>query len=210
MRDERVGAVDRVRVVRLTPELARTLADEATAALTGDGRCSLRNMGTSCFASERCALAGAADAIAPMRLAALCAEPHAYAALATDDGGAVHFAGCATAAPARGCAAVPARPFGPHDLLLSHLCVADAYRGAAIGRRLVDAVLAAAPRGADTYLLVARHGLAPDAAPAVREAFGARVARLRATYAHLAFDPVDECRDYLLLRRRRAAAAAAA
>lgn len=199
MRDERVGPVDPVRVARLTPGIARRVARDATRALTGPGECSLVAMHTTCFASERCA--GGAGAITPMQLEALCAEPHAYVALADGD---ASFVGCVTAAPAAPAAAdaFPGHAFGPHDLLLSHLCVASAYRGAAVGRRLVAAVLAATPPGARTYLLVDRRGLASDARPDVREVFEARVARLRATYARLSFAPACESRGHLLMCHR--------
>jgi GNAT superfamily N-acetyltransferase len=203
MHDAAVGAVDPVRIVPLTQDVADAAAAAAARALTGDCGCSAANMRTSCFAAERCATTRGAGPIAPMDLAALCAEPHAFVALAADDA----FAGCVTAAPAAPCAReFPACAFGADDLLLSHLCVAEAQRGAAVGRRLVARVLAAAPPGAATYLRVDRRGLLPGANADVRAAFEARVARLRATYDRLEFDPAGQSADFLLMRHRRRAA----
>tara|TARA_B110000046_G_scaffold161821_1_gene175713 strand:+ start:133 stop:765 length:633 start_codon:yes stop_codon:yes gene_type:complete len=190
-----------VRVVPLTRDLATRLREQAAAAINGDGGCSLKAMTTSCFASESCASGHSA-----LQLDMLLASPHAYVAVAdvAPDGTTQlaedAFVGCVSAGPARG--SMVTRLF-PHQhsacedaLTLSNLCVADAYRGHGIGRKLVKAVLA---RDASrTYLLIARGGERhPD--PDVAAAFAQRVPRLRKTYAKLQFRPVDECAQAVLL-----------
>lgn len=194
-----------VRVVPLTPELATRLKAQAAVALNGDGSCSLRAMTTSCFASENCSAGHSA-----LHLDMLATQPHALVALsdlapdgAPLEGGDDAFVGCVTAAPAgesRLCARLfPARTFADATtLLLSNLCVADAYRKQQVGRRLVDKIVALDP---GCHLLVARTAN-PD--PQVQAAFAARVERLRATYAKLGFVVVDECPEAILMRRQGA------
>jgi GNAT superfamily N-acetyltransferase len=191
-----------VRVVPLTRELATRLKAQAAVALNGDGSCSLRAMTTSCFASENCAAGHSA-----LHLDMLATQPHAFVALSdlAPDGAPLEedaFVGCVTAAPASGsglCARLfPARTFGATTLLLSNLCVADAYRKQQVGRRLVDKIVALDP---GCHLLVART-VNPD--PQVQAAFAARVERLRATYAKLGFVVVDECPEAILMRRQGA------
>ena len=189
-----------VRVVPLTRDLAMRLRAQAAVAINGDGGCSLKAMTTSCFASETCANGHSA-----LQLDMLLASPHAFVAVADVAPDGVTrldedaFVGCVSAGPVRGSMAT--RLF-PHcdacerALCLSNLCVADAYRGHGLGRKLVQAILQlGAPR---TYLLIARGGERhPD--PDVAAAFAQRVPRLRKTYAKLHFRPVDECAQAALL-----------
>lgn len=189
----RLPRLPQVRLVPLTRALVDRLRAEASHALDGDRSCSLHAMTTSCFASETCARGAR-----PMDLEDMLLQPHAYAAV--DQTGA--FVGCVSAAPL---ASETLRRLFPHysppfgSLLLSNLCVAEAYRKEGVGRRLVDAVRAQA--GSVVHLLVARHG-ERSASPDVAAAFAVRVPRLRATYAHMGFDAVDECDDAVLMRSR--------
>lgn len=188
------------RVLPLTRELAARLRVQAAVALNGDGTCSLRTMSTSCFASEHCARGYSA-----MQIDMLCASPHAFVAVCgTCPRGTPlaeeAFVGCVSAAPA--CGGMVAQLFphvtlAPGALVLSNLCVADAYRGHGLGRKLVQAVLdVGAP---ETYLLIARTGVG-HANPDVAAAFADRVPRLQETYRKLRFHQVCECSTAALLR----------
>lgn len=189
-----------VRVVPLSGELASRLRAQAAVAINGDGSCSLKTMTTSCFASETCA-----SGLSPLQLDELLASPHAYVAVAdvTPEGAPLRedaFVGCVSAAPAREARLKTLFPdlsdVPSGALVLSNLCVAEAYRGHSLGRKLVETVLALrAPR---TYLLIARDG-EHHANPEVARAFASRVPRLRATYAKLRFHPVCECARAVLL-----------
>ena len=184
-----------VRVMRLTPDLTLRLKAQAALAINGEGGegCSLRAMTTSCFASENCASGHSA-----LHLDMLLASPHAFVALTDVEPNGItplredRFVGCVSAAPYdRSIAHTLFATHGvPKALVLSNLCVAEAYRGHGLGRRLVQAVLnIRAPR---TFLLIALHGNThPDAD--VRQAFSERVPRLERTYKRLLFEQVDTC-----------------
>lgn len=203
-----------VRVVPLDRALAHRLRAQAVVPLNGDGSCSLRAMTTSCFASEHCA-----RGMSGLQLDMLCTQPHAFIAVSdlSPEGAPLAeeaFVGCVSAGRCAGSLATTLFPARDDlrcgaGLVLSNLCVAEAYRGHQVGRKLVEAVLGCgAPR---TFLLVARTGEA-HADPDVATAFAARVPRLRATYAHLGFHTIDGCTDALLLghgpeARRQSAAA---
>jgi GNAT superfamily N-acetyltransferase len=190
-----------LRIVRLDATLTDQLRRQAAVALNGDGGCSLRTMTTSCFASESCATGQGA-----MKLDAIAAEPHAFVAItdlepdgATPVAAPPAFVGCVSAGLvsksgtiARLFPSVAQRPGAEADLVLSNLCVADAYRKDGVGRRLIDAVLSlGAPR---TYLLISRAGEG-SADEDVAETFAARVSRLRETYRKLGFAPPPEFPD---------------
>lgn len=188
---------DSIRVVPLTRTLAAHLRDRARTSLTGDARCSLHNMRTSCFASERCAGRTHDALIPPMELDELTSAHVAYAAVDADRNDA--FVGCVTASPAAAYRhRFPAHAMDGDALILFNLCVADDYRKRGVGHRLVARVLAhSAPQ---TYLLVARTGLDRADFPEVQQVFRERIARLRDTYAHMHFLPVCETHDCILMR----------
>lgn len=185
----------------LTPYLAKRLKAEAAEALNGDGTCSLHAMTTSCFASENCAKGHSA-----MQLDMLLSHPFAFVVLAdVEPDGATpiaseRFVGCVSAAPAADnsmCPRLfPRQQFRPDaDLVLFNLCIADAYRGHGLGRRLVQRILDCAKNRSSnprTYLLVARTG-ETHTDPAVTAAFASRVPRLQKTYDRLGFRSVDTC-----------------
>ena len=195
-----------LRVAPLTAELAAQMRVEAALALEGDGSCSLEAMTTSCFASERCSMGQSG-----LQLDMLLTQPHAFVAVdaaATDARGPRRFVGCVSAAPV-GASSLhfPAHAFEPDALMLSNLCVADRYRGLGVGRKLMQAIFDLKPPV--VYLMIAAHGLA-HRDPQVARAFEARVARLRKTYARLAFHEVPRCyTDTAILLCRRCPSAAA-
>jgi GNAT superfamily N-acetyltransferase len=189
-----------IRLKPLTPELAAHLREESSRALNGDGQCSLRDMHTSCFASESCARGGGGGMLSPLTLDHLVSQPLALVAVA--EAGfrgdlRERFVGCVSAAPAVSHHLFPHRAFEPGSFLLSNLCVADAYRKEGVGRRLIDAVRERATP-APTYLLVAKRG-EQSTDPDVAAAFRDRVPRLRSTYDRMGFRPCDECDDAFLM-----------
>lgn len=192
-----------LRVVPLTRELAMRLKAKAALALNGDGTCSLRSMTTSCFASENCANGHSA-----LHLDMLLMQPHVYVAVTDlDPDGATRldedtFVGCVSASHSSsiGQRLFPETVIQSPDLMLSNLCVAEAYRKHGIGRRLVETIVNL--RAPNTYLLIARKGERSDD-PHVRSAFRDRVARLRSTYARLGFEQRCQCDDAALMCHHR-------
>lgn len=199
MRDEGASA-SIVRVERLTHELARRLVAEADVALYGDGRCSLDNMQTSCFASESCNRRGATDVgVLRTKLSSMCDNAtHAYVALVEDADG-LHFVGCVqcfTAEKAGAALTFSNVHFLPNDLFLYSLCVADKYRRHGAGRMLINKVIGVC--SGTLYLTVALPS--PHANETVHRIYDHRVARLRETYKTLHFDECDKCSHSLLMR----------
>jgi GNAT superfamily N-acetyltransferase len=184
----------------LDASLAHRLRAQAVVPLNGDGSCSLKAMTTSCFASEHCA-----RRMSGLTLDMLLMQPHAFVAVsdADPDGRPLPeeaFVGCVSAGPSANSLAQRLFP-RRHDLcgvVLSNLCVAPAYRGHQVGRKLVEAVLGL-DRAQQVNLLVARTGEG-HADPNVASAFAARVPRLRATYRALDFHPIDACAQAYMLR----------
>lgn len=188
----------------LTPALVSRLRDEAAEALNGDGSCSLKAMTTTCFQSENCA-----GDNTPLKLDMLLTQPHAVVAIADvtpDEAQPLAreaFVGCVSAAPPAPLSLCP-RLFPDHpfdvrtDLVLSNLCVADAYRRSkhGVGKRLIRHIL---QQGKRTYLLVSKAG-ERHADPEVEQAFATRVPRLRETYPRLGFRILDECEQAILMR----------
>ena len=189
-----------VKIVPLTPALVHRLKGQATEALNGDGSCSLKTMSTSCFASENCS-----KGYSSLELDMMLGQPYAFVAVSdiAPDGqtrlDSEAFVGCVTAGP---CPSSVRRMFPdfcaqPGDLMLSNLCVADAYRAHGVGRLLVDTILAQR-RHPRVFLLIARHG-ERSADPNIASVFGDRVPRLRKTYHRLGFTVQDECLEAALL-----------
>lgn len=192
-----------LRIVPLTRERASILKAQAAVALNGDerdGKCSLRAMTMSCFASENCS-----NGYSSMQLDMLLSQPHAYVAV-TDvapDGSTPLaedvFVGCVTASSVSTMVTrlFPHVTLGADDLVLSNLCVAERYRTHGIGRRLVQTILDI--RSPHTYLLIARTS---SANPDVQTVFHSRVQRLRDTYKRLGFEEECECTDAVLMRHK--------
>jgi GNAT superfamily N-acetyltransferase len=188
-----------VGVFPLTGPLAEILNLQGSVALCGDGSCSIENMDSSCFASERCARGLSAD----MQLRELLAAPHAFVActdsdlddpyVAVPEG--LRFLGCISAGPTTSLRGL--FPFiEEHSLLLSNLCTSVACRKRGIGRRLIAQVTAICE---NVYLLIAKPS-GPNAD--VARAFERRVARLFETYGHLSFHKCGECDFAHLLKNR--------
>jgi GNAT superfamily N-acetyltransferase len=184
----------------LDAPLAHRLRAQAVVPLNGDGSCSLKAMTTSCFASEHCA-----RRMSGLTLDMLLMQPHAFVAVSDADPEGrplpeEAFVGCVSAGPCTG--SLAQRLFSRRrdlcGLVLSNLCVAPAYRGHRVGRKLVEAVLAL-DHVQQVNLLVARTGEGHADAD-VSAAFAVRVPRLRETYRALDFHTIDKCAEALLLR----------
>lgn len=198
MREDGISA-SIVRVERLTPELARRLVAEADVALYGDGRCSLDNMQTSCFASEACNHQGATEVgVLRTKLSSMCDATHAYVALVEDAKG-LHFVGCVQCFTADRVGAghtFPNISFSPNDLFLYSLCVADTYRRHGAGRMLIDKAIGVCT--GTLYLTVALPS--PGVDETVQKIYDHRVARLRKTYGNLHFVECATCPQSLLMK----------
>lgn len=186
----------------LTADLCRTLERSASEALNGKSRtCALEEMDISCFASEYCALGRPPS----MQLSDLYGQRHAFAAVADVDTDGYRgltdnrFVGCVSAAPPHDVLLVEFPFLCPKCLIISNLCVAEAYRRLGAGRQLLQRILELQEE--NVYLLVIRSadGLGTPM-PGAAEALGRRVTRLLTTYKKVSFHPVASSKSMHLLR----------
>jgi ribosomal protein S18 acetylase RimI-like enzyme len=179
-----------IQVVRLTLELAERLAQQARVAYVGNGRCTLRNMETSCFASEMCSKKLPCTHSLPdmchkeTYIAISDCEPDGTALPVAD---VPRYVGCVSVEPMPGHMRGDFPQVTCRDWLLANLCVAGAYRRLGVGSRLIAAVQRGrAPDGGGgaLYLFVHRTRSLDDD---VRRVFETRTPRLVAHYKTLGF-----------------------
>lgn len=190
-----------VRVVRLTPELARHVAEAAREAYVGDGTCSLLNMRRSCFACEMCASGISTPRHDPL---ALC-QMESYVALTDADpqgrvlpfGEPLRYVGCVSVRTLPGDIVLPAG-YDPGPFICN-LCVAPDYRQSGAGTKLIERVLRE-KRGQSVYLTVYHdEGARPD----VHDVFAVREPKLISYYNSLGFArcPCTETPHCVMVRR---------
>lgn len=186
-------------VERLTPALVAALKADAAVALNGDGRCSLKTMSMSCFASETCARG---QPFSSMQLDMLLRHTYSFVTL---DAQSRSFVGCVSAEKAALDTTV--RHYLPHisipsdAVILYNLCVSEAHRGRGAGRLLVEAIEALVPSRDKVFLLISKLNPA-ELNPERRTVYEERVARLAATYTKLGYERCAECPHCRLMRRR--------
>lgn len=186
-------------VVPLTPDLVTKLTAEAQKSLNGnDNACSLRDMQTSCFASEMCASNPASQPL--MNLRDVLHARHAYVAVAHDG----RFVGCVSANCIRDSYNVqryfPHTPLPEDALLLSNLCVNNDFRKQGVGRELVDTIRRCNPSPSlPVYLMIDRRGIRSDNHD-VAVTYESRVPRLLHTYEHLDFKKTCACEDAIMMQ----------
>lgn len=185
-------------VITSVDALSPALRAEAERALVGDRTCSLENMERTCFASEYCAFADG-DA----SRASFCSGTsfHANALLAlvalTVRAGTPTFVGCVCVGPAAHFASAFPYARAPQDgWIVYNLCVASAFQGSGVGRRLLDAVRVQAGSAHPLYLTVMR----TRGSGAVERTMRDRVARLEGTYARLGCERCYTSAEYILYR----------
>ena len=203
MREDRDVVASRVRVVRLTPELADSVANEADLALYGDGQCSLGNLETSCFVSEACSASPTERIpLVRKRLLSMCAgeDAEAYVALVDEDAR-THFVGCVQIFnPTRAGAPTtfPTMHFHPTDRFLFSLCVADTYRSYGVGNMFLrQAVQTCRARGSRLFLFVARPS---NGTSTVQRFMTTRCDRLKEMYRKRGFEVACTAPLYVLMR----------
>jgi hypothetical protein len=167
-----------------------TMQEHAGRAMYGNKTCSLSNMNTSCFAAERCAMAGDREKVHFPSENVLAGATFTLVAhsLRSAEGmkntGVDRFVGCVCVGPAS--------MFGSHlypstlDVSGAHviynLCVSNTFQGGGVGRRLVDA--ARSRISGPLYLFVVNTGTdSPN--PDIASTMTARVNRLETTYARM-------------------------
>lgn len=183
-----MSASKKMDVVTLTREICERFGLEGETALCGDGTCSLSNMETSCFASERCMTSRRCGI---MTLTDMMDADMKYACIV--DG---RFGGCIVASL---CSKFPhifmRFPEVTRDsYLVCNFCVAPHLRGKGVGKVLMRKVLL---QRRPTYLTVLLPCSHADAE--LRELMRARSSNLEAMYTRMGFRAVDR-REHLLMR----------
>ena len=190
-----------IRIVPLCDEISREIKINASKALNGDGTCSLTNMHSSCFASETCA-----HGLTPsMQLDSLQKDMYAFVAICDiqPDGfrgltnNSYDFVGCVSASTPSPHMKTLFPQLNDECLVISNLCVAEAYRRFGVGKMLIECVHNV-QNNTNCYLLVAKNISKHDLNLSV--VFDKRVDRLMKTYSKLSFTPVYECEQAFLLQ----------
>jgi len=166
-----------------------TMQEHAERALYGNKTCSLDNMNTSCFAAERCAMAGHENAHFPSGnvLSGVTFTLVAHSLRSMEDMTTTkvnHFVGCVCVGPTS--------IYGSHmyprtlDVSTAHviynLCVSNTFQGGGVGRQLVNA--ARSRISGPLYLFVLNVGR-DSTNPDIASVMTARVNRLETTYARM-------------------------
>jgi GNAT superfamily N-acetyltransferase len=190
-----------IRIVPLCDKISMEIKINASKALNGDGTCSLTNMHSSCFASETCA-----HGLTPsMQLDNLQKDMYAFVAVCDiqPDGfrgltnNSYDFVGCVSASNPSTHMKTLFPQLNDECLVISNLCVAEAYRRFGVGKMLIERVNTF-KKDKNCYLFVAKNINKND--PNLSVIFDKRVDRLMKTYSRLSFTPVCECEHAFLLQ----------
>lgn len=166
-----------------------TMQEHAERAMYGSKTCSLANMNTSCFAAERCAMAGEGKAHFPsgnvLTGATLTLVAHSLrSGEEMKTTGVDQFVGCVCVGPASllGSHLYPSTVDVSTAHVIYNLCVSNTFQGGGVGRQLVNA--ARSHTSGPLYLFVLNTGKdSPN--PDIASVMTARVTRLEATYARM-------------------------
>ena len=184
--------------IRITPldlSLCSALKARAAVVLNGvdNGRCSLRAMSMSCFASEYCSH----NAYSTMKLDMLMTHPHRFVAMDGEE-----FVGCVSAVPRKDCnmfdAYCPGCYPDPECLVLFNLCVSHEYRGQGVGPMLVNEIVKISQ---PVYLLVSKLDV-NETDVRRRQIYDDRVSGLMKFYGKLGFEVQQEFPKCFLLGQR--------
>lgn len=164
-----------------------TMQEHAERAMYGNKTCSLPNMNTSCFAAERCAMAGdnkvqfpSGNVLAGETFTLVAHSLRSEKKTETTD--VDHFVGCVCVGPA----SIYGSHMYPFDVSTAHviynLCVSNAFQGGGVGRQLVHA--ARSRISGPLYLFVLNTGRDSSDSD-IATAMTTRVKRLETTYTRM-------------------------
>jgi predicted GNAT family N-acyltransferase len=177
-------------IVELRKELCTLISKEASIALNGDPNagCSIKNVKTSCFAAECCDN----KELPKMKIEDMTNRKHAFVAICDREsdgkacvGGKCHFVGCVSADSVTDMHRGMFPQINKECLILSNLCVAEAYRKFGVGRKLISKITSLTEES--VFLLVAHKSTNVVSDPEFEIAFKDRVTRLKKIYANLSF-----------------------
>lgn len=180
-----------------------TMQEHAERAMYGNKTCSLENMNTSCFAAERCAMAGNAKAYFPSGNvtagATFTLVAHSRRSeRETRTTGVDQFVGCVCIGPT----SVYGSHMFPSTLknvseahVIYNLCVSNTFQGGGVGRQLVNA--ARSRVSGPLYLFVLNTGT-DSVVPDVATVMTARVKRLETTYTRMGLKRIANMGTHIL------------
>jgi hypothetical protein len=164
-----------------------TMQEHAGRAMYGNKTCSLKNMNMSCFAAERCAMAGSDTVHFPSGNVLSGVTLVAHSLRLKDEMKSANvdrFVGCVCVGPA----SIYESHMYPSTLDVSkahvvyNLCVSNTFQGGGVGRQLIKA--ARSRISGPLYLFVLNMGRdSPN--PDIASVMAARVNRLEATYVRM-------------------------
>lgn len=190
--------------VKISPmgAIPYTMQDDAYTAMYGNKTCSLENMNMSCFAAERCAMAGNMSPQFPTRnmfdqathtlIAHSLRSEHDIKTTDVDQ-----FVGCVCVGPA---SVYPLSIF-PFDVSRAHviynLCVSNTFQGGGVGRQLVNA--ARSRTSGPLYLFVLNTGK-DSSNSKIATVMTQRVERLETTYGRMGLQRIANMGSHTLFQ----------
>ena len=200
MRGDSLDIVPNLRIHRPW-DFSQRLQKQITAALVGDGTCSLANMNTTCFAAEFCNRRACMDGVMSMvrdsRMTLIATTP------AMTPFHRRRFVGCVSAAPASSFADAFPQELTGHmqgSWVISNLCVSSAFRSQGVGKRLTSEIekhLRKTEPILDIYICVLREECESQD---VSHAMAQRVDRLLQTYSRMGYRYVCPTKRYHLFK----------
>lgn len=179
-----------------------TMQEHVERAMYGNNTCSLTNMNTSCFAAERCAMAGGGKTHFPsgnvLSGATLTLVAHSLrSGEEMKTTGVDHFVGCVCIGPASsfGSHLYPSTVDVSTAQVIYNLCVSNTFQGGGVGRQLINA--ARSHTSGPLYLFVLNTGK-DSSNPDIASAMTARVTRLEATYARMGLTRLENMGSHTL------------
>lgn len=179
-----------------------TLQKHAELAMYGNKTCSLPNMNASCFAAERCAMAGKNQVHFPsgnvLRGATFTLVAHS---LRSDEGtkttGVDNFVGCVCVGPTSiyGSDMYPSALDVTSAHVIYNLCVSNTFQGGGVGRQLVNT--ARSHVSGPLYLFVLSTGT-DSSNTDIATVMTARVQRLDTTYTRMGLKRIANMGSHIL------------
>ena len=181
-----------------------TMQEHAERAMYGNKTCSLSNMNTSCFAAERCAMAGNKQVHFPsenvLRGATFTLVAHSRR---SDEGigttGVDNFVGCVCVGPT----SIYESHMYPSTLDVSsahviyNLCVSNTFQGGGVGRQLLNT--ARSRVSGSLYLFVLNTGINSSNTD-IATVMSARVQRLETTYTRMGLKRIANTGSHTLFQ----------
>lgn len=192
--------------VQISPaeSTSHTMQEHAEQAMYGNKTCSLSNMNTSCFAAERCAMAGSNQVHFPsgnvFRGATFTLVAHSRRSdEGTETTGVDNFVGCVCVGPTSIYEShmYPSKLDVSNAHVIYNLCVSNTFQGGGVGRQLVNTARSRVT--GPLYLFVLNTGTNSSNTD-IATVMSDRVQRLETTYARMGLKRIANTGSHTLFQ----------